>query len=206
MTQAHPTTKPPCPAATTVTPVLTHRVRPWEETRAQLLGFVSRRVECADAAEDIVQDVLERVQRTDVAAITNLQAWLYRAARNAIVDHYRQRRPTTSFEDADEVVDRASDIGDTEPVAAIRELAHCLRPLIDQLADDSRDAVTLVDLDGRTHHDAARLAGISTSGMKSRVQRGRKQLASLLQDCCTITRAADGAIHDYTHPRGECSC
>jgi len=38
--------------------------------------------------------------------------------------------------------------------------------------------------------------------MKSRVQRGRKKLAALLQDCCAIETTASGAIDDYT-PRGE---
>ena len=184
-----------------------HDMLAWAEARAELLAFVSRRVESADAAEDIVQDVLERVQRADIAAITNVQAWLYRAARNAIVDHYRKRRPVMTLDDAHEGINGRDGSQDTaEPVAAIQELARCLRPLIDQLPSDYRSAVTLVDLDGQTHHAAAQLAGISTSGMKSRVQRGRKRLAALLQDCCAIKTTPTGAINDYTPHGGHCPC
>jgi len=168
---------------------------------------VNRRVESTDAAEDIVQDILERVQRTHLAAISNVQAWLYRAARNAIVDHYRKRRIVITLEDAHERIDRVAGGRDTaEPVAALQELARCLRPLIDELPDDYRSAVTLVDLDGYTHHAAADAAGISTSGMKSRVQRGRQRLAALVQACCVIETASTGAITGYA-PLGEaCSC
>ncbi len=188
-------------------PVRTHGLQAWDEARAELLAFVSRRVESADAAEDIVQDVLERVQRTDLAAITNVPAWLYRAARNAIVDHYRNRRPTTPLDESHERTDGIAGRRDTaEPVAAIQELARCLRPLIDQLSRDYRSAVTLVDLDGYTHNAAARIAGISTSGMKSRVQRGRKRLAALLQDCCAIETTPTGAITDYAPKSGHCPC
>ncbi len=194
-----------------VTPVTTapYDLAIWtgDEARAQLLAFVSRRVESTDAAEDIVQDVLERLQRTDPATVTNVQAWLYRAARNAIVDHYRSRRPAVTLDDGHLAFDDVAGDGDTaEPAAVVQELALCLRPLVDQLSADYRFAVTLVDLDGLTHAAAARVAGISVSGMKSRVQRGRKQLAVLLQDCCAIETTPTGAISDYAHRGGHCDC
>lgn len=88
----------------------------------------------------------------------------------------------------------------------VQELARCLRPLVEQLSDNYRSAVTLVDLDGLTHAAAARVAGISTSGMKSRVQRGRRQLPALLQDCCAIETTPTGAISDYAHRGGHCDC
>lgn len=190
-----------------VVAVRAHGMPAWEEARGRLLAFVSRRVENDDVAEDIVQDVLEHLHRADPAAISNVQAWLYRAARNAIVDHYRRRRPATTLDDAHPAID--SDAGDddtAEPAAAVQELALCLRPLIAQLPAMYGAAVTLVDLDGLTHQAAARIAGVSTSGMKSRVQRGRRQLAALLQDCCAIQTTSRGVITDYAPHGGPCAC
>jgi RNA polymerase sigma-70 factor, ECF subfamily len=192
-------------AANSLGAVLTRTDGPWIETRAELLAFVERRVANRETAEDIVHDLLERLHRTDPATITNVHAWLYRSARNAIVDHYRTRGAIP----VDVVVDELAGVDDArsanEPAAAVQELARCLRPLVNQLPDEYRDAVTLVDLDGHTHHAAAQLVGVSTSGMKSRVQRGRKKLAALLHDCCVIDTSG-GAIDDYT-PRDEvCHC
>jgi RNA polymerase sigma-70 factor, ECF subfamily len=57
-----------------------------------------------------------------------------------------------------------------------------------------------------TNDAAARLTGISTSGMKSRVQRGRKRLAALLQQCCSVERSPSGSVTDYSPRRGSCAC
>jgi RNA polymerase sigma-70 factor, ECF subfamily len=194
-------------ATSTVVPVRTEELVAWEQTRAELLEFVRRRVENLDAAEDIVQDVLERIHRTDLSRVTNLQGWLYQASRNAIVDHYRRRRQLVSLDDENaSAEDPADGAEDGEPFVAVRELARCLRPLIEQLPEAYRSAVTRVDLDGHTHQAAAVASGVSVSGMKSRVQRGRRRLASMLQDCCAVETTGTGSIIDYS-PRGDdCSC
>ena len=53
---------------------------------------------------------------------------------------------------------------------------------IRQLPPAYREAVTLADLEGVSQADAAARAGVPTSGMKSRIQRGRHQLKAVLED------------------------
>ncbi len=77
------------------------------------------------------------------------------------------------------------------------ELAGCLRPMIERLSQDYRDAISLVELKGLTQQAAAKHLGISLSGMKSRVQRGRKQLKQMLDDCCVIELDRRRAVVDY---------
>jgi RNA polymerase sigma-70 factor, ECF subfamily len=77
------------------------------------------------------------------------------------------------------------------------ELAGCLRSLVDQLAEPYRSAVTAVDLGGQTQTDVARRLGLSVSGMKSRVQRGRRQLRRLLTECCRVHTSPSGGISGY---------
>ncbi|MHB8296546.1 MAG: sigma-70 family RNA polymerase sigma factor [Acidimicrobiales bacterium] len=193
-------------SASIIMAVFSPSTDPWIDTRAQLLAFVNRRVESVEVAEDIVQDVLERFQRTGADAVTNVQAWLYRSARNAIVDHYRKRRGGVAAADEGAAVGFDGGPESREPSSAVQELARCLRPLVEQLPDDYRTAVRLVDLEGHTHQAAAGLVGLSTSGMKSRVQRGRKRLASLLQDCCAVETTPTGQIVDYTPRQGVRTC
>ena len=172
------------------------------QTRDELIAFVQRRVEDHDTATDIVHDVLARFLAADGDAIRNPQAWLYRAARNAIIDHYRTRR---HHEPLPADVELELDAEDSGPNSATRELAGCLRPLIAQLPETYRRALTRVDLDGQTHPMAAEAEAVSVSGMKSRVQRGRRQLAILLAQCCSVETTAGGQISDY-QPTGECGC
>jgi len=88
--------------------------------------------------------------------------------------------------------------GTTGDAAELRgELAVCLHPMIERLAQEYRDAIMLVELDGLTQQAAAKQMGISLSGMKSRVQRGRKQLKQMLDDCCVIQLDRSRAVVDY---------
>lgn len=182
----------------------------WNDVRAELVDFVSRRVESAQAAEDIVQDVLERMHRADLGEVRHMQAWLYRAARNAIIDHYRTRRPAEPLDPelAAELPDGGRDVETGGPNAATQELAQCLRPMIDRLPLKYRTAVTLVDLEGCTQAEAARREQISLSGMKSRVQRGRERLGAMLKACCAITTTPAGAVNTYARREGtgDCGC
>ena len=65
-------------------------------------------------------------------------------------------------------------------------LATSLAPFIAALASPYREALTLTELEGLTQKEAAAMLGISLSGMKSRVQRGRAQLRRALEACCHI--------------------
>ncbi len=183
----------------------------WSEMSHDLVRFVNGRVESRESAEDIVQDVLERFHRVDRASVASPKAWLYRAARNAVVDHYRIRAGTLTLPDdfGSEIGDRLDESRpDAGPNAATQSLARCLRPFITQLPDHYRSAVTMVDLDGTTNAVAARAERVSVSGMKSRVQRGRAHLADLIQDCCVVTTTADGAVSSFERrePQSSCGC
>ena len=97
--------------------------------------------------------------------------------------------------------------GDEPSGQAGRELAHCLRPMLSRLPDHYREAVTLIDLDGLSQQDAAAQAGLSLSGMKSRVQRGRRALEQVMHDCCCIETDAGGRVMDYQMRGVDCgSC
>ena len=179
----------------------------WASTRRELVEFIVRRVEDATTAEDITQDVFMRLHRAraEGAEIGAVHAWLYRVARNAIVDHYRTRRRLHPLpEDRHQAFDESDDAG---PNRATRELAACLRPLVDQLPNHYREAVILVELEGYTQVAAAAALGLSVSGTKSRVQRGRRQLRHLLTGCCVVGTDRTGAITHYiARPDASCDC
>jgi len=121
-----------------------------------------------------------------------LGPWMYRVARSAIVDHQRataKHTPGALSDGHSETAgivpafgaewNRASDTSNTQ-----RELARYASPY--------REALTLTELQGLTQKQAAEMLGISLSGMKSRVQRGRQQLRRALETAVRSrwTRAA----------------
>ena len=69
--------------------------------RRQLGAFIARRIPSREEAEDILQDVFMRFVQTDALnPVTQVAAWLFRAARNRIIDHSRKRREENIPDDA----------------------------------------------------------------------------------------------------------
>ena len=172
----------------------------WRDFHARLLGFIARRVGDRDSAEDILQDVMLRIHRHagELERSSAVGAWVHQIARNAIADHYRRasgRRERPSGFD----LDREEQVV-LEPISAeLRsELAECLGPLLERLPAHQRDALTLTEVEGLTQASAAAQLGLSTSGMKSRVQRGRAQLRELLDACCEVELDRRGGVTSYT--------
>jgi RNA polymerase sigma-70 factor, ECF subfamily len=178
-----------------------------QELREPLAGFIARRVSDPQDAEDVLQEVLLRIHRHagELADADRVLAWVHRIARNAIVDHYRRRaaRPEHAAGAADDFGDVVA-TNDEPTDASRRELAHCLRPLLERLPDKHRQAVILTELEGFTQVDAARRLGVTVSGMKARVQRGRAQLKTLLLECCEVELDRRGAIAEYSARGGSC--
>lgn len=177
----------------------------WREVIAQLRGFVRRRIADPERAEDLVAEILLRIHQNlgSVDDRERLAHWVSRVARNAVIDEYRRAgraREHLVPNPGDAVVEEPDDPDDS---SVLHELAHCLRPLLDGLPPAQRRAVQLIDLDGMPQAGAAQREGVSLSGMKSRVQRGRRRLAELLGQCCALTLDARGVPMDYAPP-GDC--
>jgi RNA polymerase sigma-70 factor, ECF subfamily len=178
----------------------------WHEFAPPLRAFLARRVPAGVDADDLLQDVFLRVVRHlgTLRATERPEAWLFQIARNALRDALRARQRRDGRTDPLEAAVPAE--SDTEPVSlAEARLAPCLTGMIGRLAEPYRTAVELTSLRGLTQADAARGAGISLSGMKSRVQRGREQLRQMLVRCCEIDVDARGGVSDF-HLRSAGAC
>lgn len=176
----------------------------WTETIEGLRAFVAARIDDKELAADITQDVIVRsIASGALDRVDNPSAWLYRSARNAVIDHYRTRRPHASLEGLDAWPEQ--DV-DGLPNDATLELSRCLQPMLDQLPSSARDALVRVDVEGQTQLRAARELGLSLSGMKSRVQRARRELKELLEQCCAIEVDRRGKVADYQLAGGGCGC
>ncbi len=160
-----------------------------------LVPFISKRVDPQDV-DDVLQNVFVRIQRGlgELRESEKLVAWGYQIARNVIVDHTR-RRAVRKHETLDRL--RGVTAPDDEPDdSGASELAAILGHFIGMLPEPYREALQLTELDGMTQADAAKRVGLSLTGMKSRVQRGRAKLRELLEGCCVIELDTRGTIID----------
>ena len=181
--------------------------RVFAEFHRRLRAFVSRRVRNADDVEDILQETFLRIHRhlVEVRGADRLAAWVFQVARNAIVDHYRRRRaPGESLSaDHDQPVN-ADAARDAESGRELAELSNCLAPMIEALPPADREAIELSEINGLTQREASTRAGVSLSGMKSRVQRARRKLKAMLLDCCRVELDGRGGIIGHEPRDGAC--
>lgn len=177
----------------------------WREVLPQLRAFVRRRIADPHRADDLVAEILLRIHQ-NIGSLDDkerLPNWVFRIARNAIIDEYR--RAGRSRERLMAALPEEPNQPDRNEPGVVAELSMCLRPLLAGLPDEQRAAVEMIDLDGVSQAEAAKRAGVSLSGMKSRVQRGRRRLAELLGQCCALTLDGRGQPMDYEAPPG-CGC
>ena len=170
----------------------------WVEFREQLRGFVARRVSNPADVDDIVQRVFLQMHRSldRIRSGERIHAWLYTTARRAIVDHYRagtRRREVPSGDAADLEALQSAGPRQLEEGDRRQEVAACLAPVVERLGPADRDAIALTEIQGLRLADAASRAGLSRSGMKSRVQRARRRLREAILSCCHVALDGRGA-------------
>jgi RNA polymerase sigma-70 factor (ECF subfamily) len=184
-----------------VTDIASHTARLWDDLHASLRSFVSRRIANPADVDDVLQQVFVQVHRglPSLRDDERVHAWIYRTARHVIVDYYRRparrrEQPSGGLSDfSGETAAEPQSAGEDES-SALRELAGCLRPLLETLPAADVEALTLAELRGLTQAEAARRVGVSTSGMKSRVQRARQRLKSALDACCRFELDRRGGL------------
>ncbi len=169
----------------------------WRELHTELRQFIRRRLPDEHVAEDLLQEVFVRIHShlDALGDADRLPAWVYRIGRNVIHDHFRAKASIAApLSD-----DAASAAEDDEQQRGFA----WLRAMVEQLPETYREAVRLSELDGLLQQDVADRLDVSVSGAKSRVQRGRALLKSMLLDCCDFEFDRRGNVVDYQQ-RGRC--
>lgn len=139
-----------------------------------------------DEAEDLTQEILIRVYqnlKSYRAESGSFQNWVLRVARNLIIDHYRQVRrfPHTGGSEELETMNISDDkVPNPQRAAEQLEASQFLRGGLQSLSPELKEAIVLRDLEGMAYGDMAELLNIPEGTVKSRINRGRLELAKLL--------------------------
>jgi RNA polymerase sigma-70 factor (ECF subfamily) len=139
-----------------------------------------------ELAEDLAQDVFVKVFKSlnTFDRRANFHTWLVSVSRNLCIDHYRSVRKER------EAIARDVDPADLAPAAPgrsayaeleQRDRVQLLRAALDRLAPALRTAVMLRDVQELTYQEIADRLGLPEGTVKSRINRGRTELARHLQ-------------------------
>ena len=136
-------------------------------------------------SQDLTQEVFLRVFRTLKSfsgGENSFSVWLGRVTRNLLIDHYRKLKPdraSVSTEDALPAVLRVAAAADQ--TLAGREAGEILQSALQRLSPDLRETIILRDLEEMEYSEIAQMLEIPEGTVKSRLNRGRAELARLLR-------------------------
>lgn len=171
--------------------------------RAKLRAFVRRRVRDDATADDLTQETLLKVFRSRAALPDGqrVEAWLYRIARNTLIDFYRRQRPTAALPEG--LAGEAAD-----EVGPLREaVIASMKRLLEELPEAYREPVRLAELEGLPLAKIVLRSGLSLTAVKSRVRRGRAMLKRKLQDCCRFEFDRAGKVIGWERRTAKpCAC
>lgn len=166
----------------------------WSELSADLRRYIRRRVSDDHVADDLLQETFVRIHRHigTLQEAERLAGWVYRIARNVITDHFRRTSANVAA------------LGDTDPAEEAGDARDRLRSqaedwlneMVRQLPEKYRDAIQLSEMEGLAQQEVAQRLGLSLSGAKSRIQRGREMLKHVLDQCCTFEFDRRGNLTD----------
>jgi RNA polymerase sigma factor (sigma-70 family) len=164
-----------------------------EREQTRLRNFIWRQVADRADAEDILQDVFYEFVRAYRLAkpIEQAGAWLFRVARNRIIDFFRRRKPEVltnqpmaMSEDGEELTLEdllpSPDVG-PEAAYARNVLLEELDAALDELPTEQRDVFVAHELEGRSFKELAAETGLSLNTLLSRKHRAVRHLRERLQ-------------------------
>ena len=161
--------------------------------RTRLVNFIRRRIRDPDDAEDILQDVFhDFVQAYRLPApIEQASAWLFRAARNRIIDRFRKKKeqPLTDLTDPEDHasseyrLDLALPAHDAGPEALYARalLLKALQDALDELPPNQREVFIAHELEGRAFKDMAAQSGVTLNTLLARKRYAVLHLRARLQ-------------------------
>jgi len=144
--------------------------------------FTGRHDEAEDLTQDIFLKIFKSLHTFDRRA--NFQTWLVSVSRNLCIDHYRSVRKER------ETIDRDVDAGELTPAApgqnAFQALEQAdrvelLRKAMAELPESLRKAVVMRDLQELSYQEIADQLNLPEGTVKSRINRGRTELARQVQ-------------------------
>lgn len=166
----------------------------WNRFSEHVRNFVRQKISDEKDAEDVLQDIFMRIHK-GLPKLENrdrVQSWIFGIARRALADYYRKKGRDREEAAGAEVKPE----GDDDPVFNLtefegdhdvhEEVLSWLIPMIDELPEKYRVPLRMADVEDKTQQEVADHLGLSLSGAKSRVQRGRRKLGEILAACCEV--------------------
>lgn len=152
----------------------------WESLHRELRAFILKRVGDSGMADDILQEVFLKYMSSGSTLNdpSKIRPWLYQVTRNLITDHFRETKRKNQLP-------KIQNKNETEQWNVNESfIKNCLMPSLTKLPEKYKATLESVYLNDYHQIELAQQPGLSYSGVKSRVQRGKTFLETIVNEKC----------------------
>lgn len=169
----------------------------WQLYANDLKRYVLSQIKDEEVTNDVLQEVfikihlnIDTLQKKD-----SVKSWVFTIAHNTLMNFLNRKTVPFPIEEV------ADDFSMDEEVHSAKS---CLLPLIKNLPEKYREPLLLSEIKGKKQAEVAELLGITLSGAKSRIQRGRKLLQQGFMDCCHYKLNEEGFLVGEHQDKADC--
>lgn len=178
----------------------------WLKFSHPVKDFIRNKTHNSDVADDILQEIFIKIHQNLhlLRDKERVAGWVFQIARNTVLNYFRMQKKNLENQEFHQ--------RETEEESYFKEnnlnemVGIWLGEFKKDLDPKYQEALQLVDIEGITQIELAHRLGISVSGAKSRVQRGREQLKQKLIDCCPVKTDQYGNILEIQSKGRNCVC
>lgn len=162
----------------------------WNDHQIPLFNFITNKVESHAVAEDILQEIAIKLhaQISSNSEITNVKSWLFQVTRNSIADYFRKHEKYAKPSLPPVEISNPSEV-------CVCDLSGFV--IQKYLPPTFSEPLFMSDIEGRPQKEIAEELNLSLTATKSRIQRGRKKLKELIDDCIEISFNNKNQIVDF---------
>lgn len=170
-----------------------HITNTFNQEQGKLLGYIRKRVPDSYEAEDILQDVFYQltIGFRDIRAMENLSSWIYKVARNKIVDRFRKKKPDnfSNYDRLSDDEDQPIMLADILPAVNKTPEEEELNDLIwekisealDEMPKDQAEVFSLHEFEDKSFKEIAEITGLGVNTLISKKRYAVVYLRNKLQ-------------------------
>jgi RNA polymerase sigma-70 factor, ECF subfamily len=171
----------------------------WNQFSTDLKSFIFSKVRNEADTDDILQNAFLKIHDniSSLKDSSKIKPWIYQVTRNLIIDYFREKQKNEN----PELIFK-----DLIPAVTGKKMDEAIQDMISMMEDlppEYREALCMTEIEGMSQKEYAETKGLSYSGAKSRVQRARILLKTMLLECCHYQFDRYGTVYDI-EPR--CCC
>ncbi|NTS78001.1 RNA polymerase sigma factor SigZ [Catenovulum sp. SM1970] len=171
----------------------------WQAYKQSLKAFLHSRISQPEDVDDLLQDIFIKTftKLEQLENPSSIKPWLFQLANNTITDYYRKKATHGTNFISQQEAEQLIPFELTNDEQTKQNLVNCIQPFLQQLPAKEAQLIKAIDIESHSQKAYAEAHQLSYSTLKSQVQKSRRNLKAVFDNCCHFYTDKDGRVFDY---------